>query len=232
MDALFVSFNANKTGSVCTKYWVTFANHCCCGKGVRITYSVCISTAFGNQHSKSMRRIILSSVARLAVPYFSTLRHKRHDFRKKCVELKKCVVIFCATFEKFLILRIIQRDTITKAQVYKDSYKVPLFLSYFNEPQIFSKDFRKIFRYQISGKSVRWEPGCSMRPDGRTGGPDEVYSRFSVFCDHELLKHPVNYVLSVVSLTNTSFCPHSVTNVSYNFRKRNLSFFPPPFKLH
>jgi hypothetical protein len=29
-------------------------------------------------------------------------------------------------------------------------------------------DFRKILKYQISGKSMHWELSCSMRTDGRT----------------------------------------------------------------
>jgi hypothetical protein len=30
----------------------------------------------------------------------------------------------------------------------------------------FSSDFRKMLKYQISRKSVQWEPSCSMRTDG------------------------------------------------------------------
>ena len=46
--------------------------------------------------------------------------------------------------------------------------KYPLLLSDFNETCIFSTDFRQIFKYQISQKSDRLEPSCSMRTEGQT----------------------------------------------------------------
>jgi len=46
--------------------------------------------------------------------------------------------------------------------------KYPLFLSDVNRTWIFSTDFRKILRYQISWKFFRWWPRFSMWIDGQT----------------------------------------------------------------
>jgi hypothetical protein len=79
------------------------------------------------QHAKRMRRVILPSVACLALLYFSTESHKRHDFRKNVIEHKMCVLIFCTNLaDIFLILIIIQRDTVINVEV--SSCKVSVIL--------------------------------------------------------------------------------------------------------
>jgi len=74
-----------------------------------------------------MRHIVLPSVACPAVPYFSTLSHKRHDFWKRSIEQKMYVLIFSKLMpETFLIQRRFQRDIVIN--VHRSSRKVPVIL--------------------------------------------------------------------------------------------------------
>jgi len=110
---------------------------------------------------------ILSSVVRPALQYFSTLSHKRYDFRKKLLNTKRVFWFSLQLLsETFFILKRNERD-MTKMYI-GPHVKYPLFLSDFNDTWIFSTDFRKIPKYQISRKSTYWDPSCSMQTDGRT----------------------------------------------------------------
>jgi hypothetical protein len=57
-----------------------------------VLYIECVSVALVILH------VILSFVTALASPYFFTLSRKRHDFRKKVIEYKMCVLILSSTF--------------------------------------------------------------------------------------------------------------------------------------
>jgi len=50
----------------------------------------------------------------------------------------------------------------------------PLFFSDFNKTWNFSRDCRKILKYQISWKSVQWEPSCFIRTDSQKDGRTHI----------------------------------------------------------
>ena len=70
--------------------------------------------------------------------------------------------------ETFTLLRWIQRDIIINVQYIGLHVQYRIFLSDFNTTWIFGTDFRKVFKYQIFWRSIKWEPSCSMRPDRQT----------------------------------------------------------------
>jgi hypothetical protein len=94
------------------------------------TYSECLFVALGIPHAMRMPHIMLSSVALPALQHFSTLSHKRHDFRgkKKPLLSIKCVLSFSAQLlsELFFSLRRNEPDMIIN--VSWSSCKVPVIL--------------------------------------------------------------------------------------------------------
>jgi hypothetical protein len=95
-----------------------------------------------------------------------------------------CVLIFCTIFIwNISYCKKNWRDVIKKCIGFYVKY--PLFLSHFREILNPSTDVRKMPKYEISGKSVQWEPSCSIRAGGRADGPadrhEEANSPFLKF---------------------------------------------------
>jgi len=128
--------------------------------------SVCVCSL--SYPARNAHKPILSPVASLVLPYFSAFAHKHDTIFGKMLLNIGCVFWLSLQHlsETFLILRKIGRDMIKR--YISLHVKCPLFTSYFKETWLFSTDFRKILKYQISFKSVQWKPSCPMRTDGRT----------------------------------------------------------------
>ena len=118
---------------------------------------------------------------------FSTFSHKQPQFLKNILNTK-CVFLFSLEFlsDSFLLLRRTELDIITN--VHQSSCTVPLFLSGFNVTWIFSTDFRRILKYQIS---LKIRPGgvelfyTDRWTDGRTDGRTDMTKLIVAFCSFE-----------------------------------------------
>jgi hypothetical protein len=129
----------------------------------QLTYFECLSVGLAIQQAKSMRSIILSSVASLDLQYFSTLCHKQHDFRRKVIEIKMCVFIF----SKNLIWKSSHSKNNSARYCHKCWNVFMSSASYscqiLNKTRIFSTNLRKNLKYQISSQSSQWMPSCSVQ---------------------------------------------------------------------
>jgi hypothetical protein len=102
-------------------------NNFCRGKSISITYSECVYVALVIQHAKRMRRIKLSAVACLAVPFTFTYLINGKNFVKMFLSIKYLFWFpLQLLFEIFLILRRIQRDIVIC--VHMSLCKVPIIL--------------------------------------------------------------------------------------------------------
>ena len=132
-------------------------------KPLSISYSGCVFVAFSFLHLMIMR--LISSVARLALPYFHTSSHKMHDFPKK----KGFLAIKCVLWsslqrcsEKFLILRelngVWSKMFIVLHVIYRYSFHMLMKLEFYR--LIFEKESNIKFHVSSSGNS-----GSSIRTD-------------------------------------------------------------------
>ena len=147
-----------------------------------ISWAFVCSLSYPTCNALASHRHLRSAICS-ALQYFSTLSHKRCDFRIKGTENKICVLIFSTTFVWNISHSKKKWAWYDKKMCIGLHVKYPLFLSDFNKTWIFSTGFRKIFKYKISWKYVQWEPSCSMRTEGKTDRHDEANSRFSQFCE-------------------------------------------------
>ena len=152
-------------------------DHCSHKKAISINYYEYVSVVLVIRSEKYMHHIILSFMACLAVPYFYIISWTEQFFEKNSLNIK-CVfwVSLQILSETFFVLRKIQKlpPMYTGLQA-----KNPLFLSDCNKTSILT-DFQKIFKFQISWKSIQWESSCSKWMDRH----DKGNSCFSRFCKH------------------------------------------------
>ena len=138
---------------------------------------MCISLVI--QHATRMRHIAICGLPALHV--FPDYLIKDTIFDKKIEQ--KCVFWFSLPF---VLKHFPFEEEINEiwSKMYIDLHvKYPLFLSNFTHAWIFSTDFRRILKCQVSWKFFQWEPSCSMRTDRRKDSHDEAHSRFSQFCE-------------------------------------------------
>jgi len=131
-----------------------------------------MSVALFIQHAKRMRPITSSSVACLTTIIFPHYLINSKIFGKELLNTK-CVFRFSVLLsETFLILRrILRHITINR---HRFSSKLPVILVKIESSPNFLERFRIILKYQISPKSVHWQPSCSLQTDRH----DEVDSCF------------------------------------------------------
>jgi len=119
----------NERGNLSIRqYWCAFALPLLPWKS-SIIYFECVFAPLFTQHAKRMRRIILLSVASLAVPYYSTLSQRRYDFRgeKSYLAQNACFgFLYDFYLKHFSSHWITQRDTIIN--VHRPLCTVPVIL--------------------------------------------------------------------------------------------------------
>ena len=104
-------------------------NNSCSGKAISITFYItyydCVFVALVTKYVMRMRPIVILACPTLE--YFSTLPHKRHNFRKQSTDHKTCVLIFSTRLcETIAILRRTEQDMLKN--IYRSSCMVTVII--------------------------------------------------------------------------------------------------------
>jgi len=144
-----------------------------------LSYSECVSVSLFIQHAMRVCPITLPSVAWPALPYFSKLSHKRHDFLKNVTEYKMhfwtSLQLLCGTF---LILRNIQ--LVIAINVHRHSCEEPGYACrILKKREISLWIFEKSFKFH-ENRPVGAELFCA---DRETEGQTEKMKLIVAFCN-------------------------------------------------
>jgi len=105
-----------------------------------------------------------------ALPHFSTLSHKRHDFRITAIEHTMCVLISCTTTAKHFSFEEEMSEIWSKMSI-SLHVKLPLFDSYFNETCSFLIGFDKYSNIKFHENP---SSGSRVFPCRRTDGGTDM----------------------------------------------------------
>jgi len=142
---------------------------------------VYVSVNLGIRHAESLRHITICGLSGSTIFFTHYLTNGTIFEEKKLLDMKSVFLFYVQNLsETFLILRRIQWNHIIN--VLGLHVKYSLFLSDFNETWIFLTNFKKILKYQISRKSVEWQPSY-FHDDGQTDRHERGSSRFSQFME-------------------------------------------------
>jgi len=112
---------------------------------------------------------MLWSVACPALQYFSTLSHKRHDFRRTLLKIKPVFWFSLQVLsETFLILRRSERERERDQKCVLVCMESTRYSCHILMKLVMKQMFEKMFKCHISWKSFHWEPSRSMRTDAQT----------------------------------------------------------------
>jgi len=126
-----------------------------------------VFAALGIQHATRMRHIVIHGLSGSTIFFHIISQTTQFSRGEKLQDIKMCGLIFSTTFA-WNISHSKKNWARQIKNVYWSSCTVSVIPVNLNDNWIFSAVVQKIREYQISWKSLQWEPSCSMRTDKQT----------------------------------------------------------------